>query len=133
MVYTSTLTNCLIFAYTSSQMQQWIPENYSRDEHGMLMLVPGPAHETVAIMFAIEHLLLMIGVFVRSVVRCVPKDVAIEVEKRDWMHEMISTKARLQSTRALDVSNSLLRKELRKSFNNSDSDIDEQSVAKVTH
>lgn len=133
MVYTSALTNCLIFAYTSSQMQQWIPGNYSRDEHGRLMLVPGRAHETVAIMFAIEHLLLMIGVFVRSVVRRVPKDVAIEVEKRDWMHEMISTKARLQSTRALDVSNSLLRKELRKSFNNSDSDIDEQSVAKVTH
>jgi len=66
------------------------------------MLVSENAHETVLIMFAIEHALFLIGLFVRSLVDKTPQDVVIEIEKRQWLHESNLAKARLQSTKVID-------------------------------
>ncbi len=102
MVWTSALTNCLLFAFTSNQMQQWLPSNFTTDSFGRPMLVSENAHETVLIMFAIEHALFLIGLFVRSLVDKTPQDVVIEIEKRQWLHESNLAKARLHSTKAID-------------------------------
>jgi len=102
MVWTSALTNCFLFAFTSNQMRQWFPSNFTTDNFGRPMLVSENAHETVLIMFAIEHALFLIGLFVRSLVDKTPQDVVIEIEKRQWLHESNLAKARLQSTKVID-------------------------------
>lgn len=96
MVWTSALTNCIIFAFTSSQMKQWLPDNYTTDEYGRTVLVPHTADETVLIVFAIEHIILLVGLLVRQLVDPVPEDVLDEVDRVKWLHETYAQKARLK-------------------------------------
>lgn len=96
MVWTSALTNCIIFAFTSSQMRQWLPDNYTTDEFGRTVLLPHTADETVLIVFAIEHVILLVGLLVRQFIDPVPEDVLDEVDRVKWLHETYAQNARLK-------------------------------------
>ena len=96
MIWTSALTNCIIFAFTSSQMKQWLPDNYITDDYGRTVLVPHTADETVLIVFAIEHMVLLVGLLVRQFIDPIPEDVVNEVDRVKWLHESLAQKARLK-------------------------------------
>jgi hypothetical protein len=96
MMWMSALTNCLIFAFTSSQLRQWLPNNYSTDEYGRTVLVPHTADETVFLVFAIEHVILFLGVLVRHFVDPVPEDVLDQVDRGKWLQQTYAQKARLR-------------------------------------
>lgn len=100
-MWMSALTNCLIFAFTSSQLRQWIPNNYSTNEYGKTVLVPHTADETVFLVFAIEHVILILGALMRHFVDPVPEDVLDEVDRCKWLHETYAQKARLRLMKSI--------------------------------
>lgn len=107
MVWLGAITNCLIVTFTSSQMRQWVPENYATDEFGRSVLVPHTADETVLIVFGIEHVIILLGLTIRLFIDPIPEDVLDEVDRVKWFHETVAQKAhmkmmkRVQNTRHL--------------------------------
>lgn len=105
MEWMSALTNCLIFAFASSQMRQWLPENYTTNEWGKSTLVDSTADETLLIMFAIEHALVLVGLVLLHFVPPVPGFILAEVEKRQWLHDISAQKARLRMMKVSSIRN----------------------------
>mmetsp|Transcript_24315 Transcript_24315/g.38164 ORF Transcript_24315/g.38164 Transcript_24315/m.38164 type:complete len:234 (+) Transcript_24315:1-702(+) len=97
LVSLSALTNCLIFAFTSSQLQQFIPENYVTDQFGRPALRTGAAEETMLLMLGMEHSLIVLAGLVKSVVPKVPQHVKNGLSKRDYLYQALLAKGRLQT------------------------------------
>ena len=96
MVSLSALRNCLIFAFTSSQLQQFIPDNYVVDQFGRSTLKTGAAEETILLMLGMEHLLIVLAALVKSVVPRVPQHVKNGISKRGYLHQAMLAQGRLQ-------------------------------------
>jgi len=96
----SALTNCLIFAFTSSQLQQFIPDNYVKDQFGRPALRTGAAEETMLLMLGLEHSLIVLAALVKSIVPKVPQHVRNGISKRDYLHQALLAKGRLRTMEA---------------------------------
>ena len=109
MVSLSALTNCLIFAFTSSQLRQFIPENYISDEFGRPALKTGAAEETMLLMLAMEHSLIVLAALIKSVVPKVPQHVKNEISKRDYLYQALLAKGRLRTMEAAATTQNLMK------------------------
>ena len=97
-------SNLLIFAFTSSQLRQWLPDYYEENEvTGRSMPKASSAHEILLIVLIIEHGLILIALLVRNAIRGIPKKVCIETERRLWHHEQLASRARLQTVKRTSV------------------------------
>ncbi len=111
LVSLSALTNCLIFAFTSSQLQQFIPENYVTDQFGRPALRTGAAEETMLLMLGMEHSLIVLAALVKSVVPKVPQHVKNGISKRDYLYQALLAKGRLQTMEVVAKVQSLQKPE----------------------
>jgi hypothetical protein len=80
-VWMSALTNCLIVGFTSDQMKEIFPNFYMVDAHGDTHLVHDKGWIAVFVIFGLERVLLLLGLFIYAIVPAVPEDVHDEVEK----------------------------------------------------
>ena len=93
-------SNLYLFAYTSSQMQQWFPEYYVTDEAtGHAVPEASAAHEILLIVLILEHFLLIVGMLVKSTISNTPKSVRVGLMKHQWYHEALASKARFRSVK----------------------------------
>jgi len=117
MVSLSALTNCLIFAFTSSQLQQFIPNRYVIDHFGRPALKTGTAEETMLLMLGLEHSLILLAALVKSIVPKVPQHVKNGINKREYLHQALLSKGRLrmmEAEAAITVQNYLAKPKLEK-------------------
>jgi len=100
MVSLSALTNCLIFTFTSSQLQQFIPHSYVTDQFGRPALKTGAAEETMLLMLGLEHSLILLAALIKSIVPKVPQHVKNGISKRDYLHQALLARGRLRTMEA---------------------------------
>ncbi|KAL7543706.1 hypothetical protein ACHAXR_013200 [Thalassiosira sp. AJA248-18] len=88
-------SNLLIFAFTSSQMQQWFPEFYVTDEiTGRTSPGASSSNEILLIVLIIEQFLVVIAGLVNNSVPTIPQSVCIDIQRRNWFHEHLASKRR---------------------------------------
>ena len=86
-VWLSALTNCIIFAFTSKQMSQFLPDYFTVDEENVPVPVKGKGWIVVFIVFGIERVLLLSGVIMNLALPDVPEDVTVEIEHKDYVEQ----------------------------------------------
>jgi anoctamin-10 len=85
MVWSSALTNCLLFGFTSDQMMHYMPSFYVEDGHGITHLVQDKGWIAVFIIFAFERVLIYFGLSLYAMVPSIPEDLAIELKRRRFL------------------------------------------------
>jgi anoctamin-10 len=88
MVWSSALTNCLLFGFTSDQMMHYMPSFYVEDGHGVTHLVQDKGWIAVFIIFALERVLIYFGLSLYAMVPSIPEDLAIELQRRRFLLSM---------------------------------------------
>lgn len=84
-IWMSALTNCLIAGFTSGQLTHYLPDFYIREDDGYT--IDAEDGWVVAfVIFGLERLLLLAGLLIFAVVPEIPNDVAIELERRHYVH-----------------------------------------------
>ena len=81
-VWGSAITNCLIFTFSSMQMVQWLPEYFTVDSEGEHNLKAGSGWVVIFIVFGIERLLLVLGIFLNLAIPDVPEEVLIKDRRK---------------------------------------------------
>jgi len=98
----SSTTNLIIFAFTSSQLRQWLPDYYVSDAAGNSMpKTSTDAHEILLVILLIEHCLIILSILGRNALPRVPASVRIEVQKRLWYNEKLASEARNRERQAV--------------------------------
>ena len=87
-------SNLIIFAFTSSQLRQWLPDYYDTDAAGQSTPKASSAHEILLVVLIIEHCLLITAMLGRNAIPSTPKSVRVEVQKQLWFHERLASEAR---------------------------------------
>ena len=84
-VWLSALTNCLITGFTSDQLQYFFPSFYIQNESGYTDMGHSQGWVAVFVIFALEHLLIIIGLLIFAFVPPVPEDLEEELERRQFL------------------------------------------------
>jgi len=90
-------SNLIIFAFTSSQLRQWLPDYYVTDAAGQSTPKASSAHEILLVVLIIEHCLIITAMLGRNAIPSTPESVRVEVQKQLWFHERLASKARNQT------------------------------------
>mmetsp|Transcript_40788 Transcript_40788/g.95684 ORF Transcript_40788/g.95684 Transcript_40788/m.95684 type:complete len:173 (+) Transcript_40788:2049-2567(+) len=102
-IWSSALTNCLIFCFTSHQMAQWLPEMQPPEgdnENWDAMVNSARGMHTVLLMFVLEHCILLFGVLLYSMIPSVPMNVVEQVEHRTFVRKMLARLQRRRNSKA---------------------------------
>eukprot|EP00052_Salpingoeca_macrocollata_P021836 m.188162 g.188162 ORF g.188162 m.188162 type:complete len:701 (+) comp21639_c0_seq2:33-2135(+) len=92
-VWLAVLTNVFIFGFTSEQMMQYLPEFFERVylTHGQAVAIAeqtvaeGAGRYVVAIVFLLEHVLILVGIGLDAAIHTVPKWVRTALQKREYL------------------------------------------------
>mmetsp|Transcript_11195 Transcript_11195/g.23869 ORF Transcript_11195/g.23869 Transcript_11195/m.23869 type:complete len:742 (-) Transcript_11195:790-3015(-) len=90
----SACSNLLIFAFTSSQLRQWLPDYYVTDAGGQSAPKDGYFVEILLIVVCIEHFIIIIAGLARKMIPKIPESVSVGIQKQLWYHETVASKAR---------------------------------------
>lgn len=83
----SAVSNLYLFAFTSSQLRQWLPDYYHTDERGQSMPNRDAAYRILLVVLVIEHCVIIIAALVRSCIPHIGPHIRLEIEKYYWFHE----------------------------------------------
>eukprot|EP00560_Eucampia_antarctica_P003750 CAMPEP_0197832480 /NCGR_PEP_ID=MMETSP1437-20131217/14974_1 /TAXON_ID=49252 ORGANISM="Eucampia antarctica, Strain CCMP1452" /NCGR_SAMPLE_ID=MMETSP1437 /ASSEMBLY_ACC=CAM_ASM_001096 /LENGTH=734 /DNA_ID=CAMNT_0043435879 /DNA_START=77 /DNA_END=2281 /DNA_ORIENTATION=- len=86
-IWLSALTNCLIFAFTSKQMTQFLPGYFTVDEDNVPAPIEGKGWIIVFLVFGIERALIMSGLLINLVRSKVPEDVNVMEERKMFLKQ----------------------------------------------
>jgi hypothetical protein len=88
MVWMCLLTNCLIFSFTSDQMEVWLPWLFTDvDGNGEGEMAIGSGRYVVGLCFALEHALILVVMSIQTFVPAVPEPVAVELKRREHVKQ----------------------------------------------
>ncbi|KAL3918177.1 MAG: hypothetical protein SGILL_004361 [Bacillariaceae sp.] len=82
MVWSSCLTNCLLFGFTSDQMLQYIPNLYEQTEDGETLLAEGKGRVVVLLIFVIERILIFAGLVINRWVPAISSELSCKLRRR---------------------------------------------------
>lgn len=103
-IWLSALTNCLIFAFTSKQMTQYLPDYFTVDEDNNPVPIQGKGWVIVFIVFGIERVLLLSGMIINLAWPAVPADVYVLEERKMYLkqeeYKALRAKAQLERKNA---------------------------------
>jgi len=91
-------SNLLIFAFTSSQLRQWLPHYYVTDEvsgHS----VPKASHEILLVVLIIQNCLVTIVTIGRNAISSTPECISVEVQKWLWLQERLASNTRKRTVK----------------------------------
>ncbi|CAJ1942244.1 unnamed protein product [Cylindrotheca closterium] len=88
MVWFSCLTNCLLFGFTSDQMLHYMPDFYMRDEEGNTHIVQDKGWMAILIIFALERVLIYIGLALTTLIPTIPEQLLIKLKRRKYLLHM---------------------------------------------
>jgi len=88
MVWFSCLTNCLLFGFTSDQMLHYMPDFYMRDEEGNTHIVQDKGWMAILIIFALERVLIYIGLALTGLIPTIPEHLLIKLKRRKYLLHM---------------------------------------------
>ena len=96
----SATSNLFLFAFTSSQLRQWLPDYYHTDERsGQSMPNASSTSEILLIVMVIEHCIIILSGLVMSAIHATPNSVKVELQKHIWVHEQVSGQIRKQTVK----------------------------------
>lgn len=84
-VWISALTNCLVAGFTSDQLMTYLPNLYVRDSAGFTIFGHEKGWLHVFAVFALERLLLVIGLLIYAIVPAVPEDVTDRIARQQYL------------------------------------------------
>jgi len=91
----SAVSNLIIFAFTSSQLREWLPDYYVTDEvSGRTVPKASSAEQILLVILVIEHLALLFAISVKNAIPSIPENIRVEIQKRLWLHDELATNAR---------------------------------------
>ncbi|KAL3923734.1 MAG: hypothetical protein SGILL_001484 [Bacillariaceae sp.] len=85
MVWSSCLTNCLLFGFTSDQMLQYIPDLYEHTEDGETRLAEGKGRLVVLLIFVIERILIVTGLILNRWIPSVSPELSAKLRRRMYL------------------------------------------------
>ncbi|KAK3237448.1 hypothetical protein CYMTET_52480 [Cymbomonas tetramitiformis] len=95
MTVLAAITNVMIFGFGSDQMMEWLPGWYT-DLGGKRELAEGMGRFVVGGVFVIEHVVLMVVMFLHYAIPDMPSDVQVEVARRAYEDHKAFLKAKKQ-------------------------------------
>lgn len=84
-VWSSCLTNCMLFGFTSDQMMQFLPDFYIRDGEGVTHMVHDKGWIAILIIFGLERALIVVGLLLQALIPAVPESLAIRLQRRKYL------------------------------------------------
>ena len=91
MTWVSIITNAILFAFTSEQMEEWFPQWYqhqlSDEISGFEELKGGKGRYVVLVMFGLEHMVGILCFMIYTLCDDVPEAVRIKVARRRYLLE----------------------------------------------
>lgn len=84
-IWTSALTNCLIVGFSSEQLEYYLPTYYLHDQTGHTDMNNANSWVVIFIIFALEHILVVLGMFIHAIIPEVPEDIADQIEKQNHL------------------------------------------------
>lgn len=85
MVWSSCLTNCLLFGFSSDQMMHYMPHFYIRDEQGATHMVHDRGWIAIFIIFGLERALIVLGLILHALIPALPGSLAIQLHRRKYL------------------------------------------------
>jgi anoctamin-10 len=85
MVWFSCLTNCLLFGFTSDQMNHYLPSMYVEDDAGVTHLVHDRGWLAIFIIFGLERFLIYFGLAVHAMIPTIPEELKVELKRRRFV------------------------------------------------
>jgi hypothetical protein len=85
MVWSSCLTNCLLFGFTSDQMLQYVPDLYEQTEDGETRLAEGKGRLVVLLIFVIERILIISGLILHRWIPTIPPELSEKLRRRMYL------------------------------------------------
>lgn len=87
MTILSMVTNCFLFGFASEQLASWAPEMYETHSDGDQWIKPGFGRYVVGVVFATEHILIIIVMLSHFFISDTPNNVKIELARRDYIRK----------------------------------------------
>jgi anoctamin-10 len=84
-IWSSCLTNCLLFGFTSDQMMQYMPHLYIRDRDGVTHMVHDKGWVAILIIFGLERLLIVVGLLLQVMIAPMSETLTIQIQRRKYI------------------------------------------------
>ena len=81
LVWSSALTNCFIFGYSSRQMMEYLPSFFIIAEDGDQYFADGKGSLVILIVFLLERILLVLGIILSLSFPRIPSDVTTKIDR----------------------------------------------------
>lgn len=85
MIWSSCLTNCLLFGFTSDQMMHYLPHFYTRDEAGVTHMIHDKGWIAILIIFGLERALIVIGLVLQGLIPTITEELRIQLQRRKYL------------------------------------------------